>query len=692
MAGTGMVRANVYYVSVAGNDANTGTIDDPLFTVSQAISKMNAGDTIYILGGTYLYNTTIDISSSKIGSDSMMYNVFAFQSDTVVLDFYKQAFGSRGINLKGSYWYFRGITVKNAGDNGLYISGAHNRIEHCTFIGNDDTGLQISGGGSYNTIINCDSYYNADPGNGNADGFAAKLDIGPGNRFFSCRAWNNSDDGWDLYESADSVVIDSCFAFRNGYLANGAAGNGNGNGFKVGGNFVAGNHLVMNCISFGNLKNGYHLNNNTGQLTLYNNLGFNNNDKNYNFPLTSSGPHTFINNVSFGGTNSDKFTNCNQTTNSWQGFSPSADDYISLDEALATDPRLPDGNLPSNNFARLKPGSPLIDAGTDTGYPFEGAAPDLGPYESPAVTTPDVVNVTIVGQGSVRIEPSGGIYDQGQELTLIAMAAPEYNFGQWSGDISGTADTLVFTLDSTTSVTAAFVPDTTVSKDSTRIEAEDMILTGGYIFTRLTGASNGKVIVAGSSTSFSTASYTFTGDSGNYLAHVNYFDQTTDSATYKLLINGVPFGTWLGNKAVSKNEFVVKTVYNLPLKAGDKIQLQSDRSGTEYGMIDYLDLIKSPWILVGIKPTRVLASGVSVKCIPNPLSSKGEIEFYIEEPTTVRIDIFDLQGRYIRNICNGSYESGTHYVGIERGVLSDGIYIIRTMAEKRIISQKLIVR
>jgi len=66
-----------------------------------------------------------------------------------VLDFSGMVFGStnRGINLKGRYWYVRGIEVLGAGDNGMNISGSYNTVENCSFAENRDTGLQLGGGG-----------------------------------------------------------------------------------------------------------------------------------------------------------------------------------------------------------------------------------------------------------------------------------------------------------------------------------------------------------------------------------------------------------------------------------------------------------------------------------------------------------------------------------------------------------------
>lgn len=59
-----------------------------------------------------------------------------------------------------------------------------------------------------------------------------------------------------------------------------------------------------------------------------------------------------------------------------------ADDFVSLDESLLTAPRQADGSLPSIDFMRLAAGSDLVDKGVDLKFPFKGAAPDLGCFES----------------------------------------------------------------------------------------------------------------------------------------------------------------------------------------------------------------------------------------------------------------------------------------------------------------------
>jgi hypothetical protein len=100
-----------------------------------------------------------------------------------------------------------------------------------------------------------------------ADGFAAKLTVGEGNRFADCVSRNNCDDGWDLYAKLEtgpigSVLIERCVAYGNGFLSGGRATRGDGNGFKLGGEGIAVRHLVRDCVSYANRATGFTVNSN----------------------------------------------------------------------------------------------------------------------------------------------------------------------------------------------------------------------------------------------------------------------------------------------------------------------------------------------------------------------------------------------------------------------------------------------
>ena len=377
------------FVSSTGNDSNPGTIDFPLKTIPTAISKVQAGDTIYLRGG--VYSLSAKISISKNGSSNSFYYLFAYNGERPILDFSSMPVNSsnRGINLSGDYWYIKGIDIKGAGDNGMNISGSYNTIEYCSFYENRDTGLQLGGGASNNQIINCDSYFNADPGQGNADGFAPKLDVGTNNYFYGCRAWQNSDDGWDGYMRGAndiSTTLENCWCFMNGYLKDGNASIGNGNGYKMGGSddkTLMHNFTLRNCIAFDNRVKGFDQNNNKGSMILYNCTAYRN-GTNYSIvsALNTGKTANVVNCVSLGNYgNLGNFVL--QQTNSWLSLFIVTDaDFKSIDTLGVRGVRKSDGSLPDIDFLHLALGSDLIDAGTDVGIPYNGKAPDLGAFES----------------------------------------------------------------------------------------------------------------------------------------------------------------------------------------------------------------------------------------------------------------------------------------------------------------------
>ena len=340
------ITGDVIFCSPDGKSSASGTLNDPMDVVT-ALSKVQAGGAVYLLGGTYKFDKTIIIDSSNNGSAGKYKTVMAYNGAKVLWDFSAQATdpSNRGVVLDGDYWHFKNFEIANAGDNGVLLAGNNNIFELMIFTNNQDTGLQIS---RYNTsaatiadwpsdnlILNCTSKNNCDDKSmENADGFAAKLTCGEGNVFDGCIAYNNSDDGWDLFAKAETgpigvVTLRNCVAFRNGFTEYGEGfGNCDGNGFKLGGSGIGTAHVVENCLAFENLNCGFTDNNNPklGSITnctAYNN-GIGGNDK-PNFSCyrctddgcdfkniityinTSRLSNSFPNDISIANTTNDKF-------------------------------------------------------------------------------------------------------------------------------------------------------------------------------------------------------------------------------------------------------------------------------------------------------------------------------------------------------------------------------------------------
>lgn len=283
------------YVSPTGTSNGTGTIENPL-DLDTAIAFVRGGQKVILLDGRYVRDSKLEIKKHNDGTAEAMKYLVAAQGARPIIDFDKKY---EGVILSGNYWHIKGIEFirSAANEKGFVVGGSHNIIEECLFYENGNTGLQISRTDilendkskwpSYNLILNSESFDNRDPSDNNADGFAAKLTSGEGNIFKGCIAHNNIDDGWDLYTKVGtgaigSVVIEDSIAYHNGTLTDGTVGNGDKNGFKLGGEGVHVPHIIRNSIAFGNGAVGFTSNSNPGVIAI-NNIGFNNGGGNLDF-------------------------------------------------------------------------------------------------------------------------------------------------------------------------------------------------------------------------------------------------------------------------------------------------------------------------------------------------------------------------------------------------------------------------
>jgi len=389
-----LLLPGAYFVSPTGLDSNPGTEESPFLTLTKGLNTITTSGTIYLRGGTYAQPTKLSLS--RTGTTNGAIRFWAYPGETPVIN--SAGNSSDGLAITGRNYHLKGLTVVNAGHNGINISGHSNVIEFCTVRSNGNTGLHITGGSSgstypsYNLILNCDAYLNCDPPDGgDADGFSAKWNLGPGNVFRGCRAWWNSDDGWDLWMGTTAVLIDQCWAFYNGTnYWNDPLFNGNGNGFKLGGQYVGTPHRIVRSLAFRNQAHGIDQNNNVAGQTVDNNTCWANLGRNINLNHNSTnapmtGNHLVQNNLSFAGGNSDSFwPGTVEISNSWQVVSSpaaNAGDVLSVDDSAVTAPRNPNGSLPNLPFLRPVPGGRLIDKGVILTEPYAGAAPDLGAFE-----------------------------------------------------------------------------------------------------------------------------------------------------------------------------------------------------------------------------------------------------------------------------------------------------------------------
>jgi hypothetical protein len=287
------------YVATNGVAGAAGTQSAPT-TLADAITRIAAGGTIYMRGGTYPLSSTITIAAGNNGTSGALKTLSAYPGETPVLDFSAQSENSanRGLQLMANYWHLYGITVQHAGDNGIFVGGSNNIVERVVTAFNRDSGLQISRAASdtpqsqwpaNNLIVSSESHDNADSDGEDADGFASKLTSGTGNVFRYDVSHNNIDDGWDLYTKTDTgpigpVTIEYSLSYNNGTLTNGQQNTaGDRNGFKLGGEDIAVNHLIQHDIAYHNGHHGFTYNSNPGSMTIADDVSIDNAERNFSF-------------------------------------------------------------------------------------------------------------------------------------------------------------------------------------------------------------------------------------------------------------------------------------------------------------------------------------------------------------------------------------------------------------------------
>lgn len=328
--------SSVLYVAPGGTDSAAGTQSAPT-TLTSAISRIAAGGTIYLRGGTYAYSSTVTVPAGSNGSSGALTTLSAYPGETPVLDFSAQSESSsnRGIQLFANYWHLYGLTVEHAGDNGIYVGGSNNVVERTVTAYNRDTGLQLgrissstssSAWPANNLVVSSESHDNADSDGEDADGFAAKLTTGTGNVFRYDVSHNNIDDGWDLYTKTDTgaigpVTIEYSLSYGNGTLSDGSqSGDGDRNGYKLGGDDIAVNHVVQHNIAYGNGHHGFTYNSNPGTMTVSNNVGIDNAERNFSF---DKGTSVFRTNTScrfaVSGSNDKTVGDADSTNQFWTG-------------------------------------------------------------------------------------------------------------------------------------------------------------------------------------------------------------------------------------------------------------------------------------------------------------------------------------------------------------------------------------
>jgi len=264
------VPGDALHVAPDGSPDGLGTREHPL-DVATAVAYAQPGQQVVARGGTYRPTSKILVDRGNDGRPGEEIWFMSAPGELAVFDLSASPDG--GFDLRGDHWHFYDLEVTGAQgrQKAFAISGHHNVVERLHTHHNGNTGLQITGYDteprsmwpSDNLVLSSESHHNMDPQRNDADGFAAKLTVGPGNVFRYCISHHNVDDGFDLYAKSTlgphgPVRIEHSVAYRNGYLTDDPDEQSpqSGKGFKLGGESIPLMNELHNSVAWHNVTQG----------------------------------------------------------------------------------------------------------------------------------------------------------------------------------------------------------------------------------------------------------------------------------------------------------------------------------------------------------------------------------------------------------------------------------------------------
>jgi len=462
--------AATWFVATNGLDVNTGASNSPFATIMKAQSAASFGDTVFLRGGTYyLDNSNFTATNNpwaiinNINKSGISY--LAYPGELPVFDFSRTDPSTNretAFLVTASSCVFKGfdvvgvqVTIQTNHTQSecfrVASTGANfNRFEQLRMHDGMGNGWYLTDGAS-NLVLNCDAYNNRglDSGSlGNTDGFGCHPahTSGKGNIISGCRAWFNSDDGYDCINAFAPVTFDHCWAFYNGYFTNFMSSTGDGNGIKAGGYGANGStlpnpiprHRVQFSLTVRNRSSGFDANYHVGGQDWLANTAYRNNVNYFmeecltdNLTRVPGYDHLMKNNLGFRGNTEVSSLDTNQSDVSFNYFTlpvtVTSNDFVTLDESLLTAPRQANGDLPLIQFAQLTNASDCVDVGTNEGFAFYGAAPDLGAFEFGPTDAPPL---TVALSGANLVITASGWANRTNYLLAaadLALAPPQWN-------------------------------------------------------------------------------------------------------------------------------------------------------------------------------------------------------------------------------------------------------------------------
>ncbi|MCS3640704.1 T9SS type A sorting domain-containing protein [Salinibacter ruber] len=121
------------------------------------------------------------------------------------------------------------------------------------------------------------------------------------------------------------------------------------------------------------------------------------------------------------------------------------------------------------------------------------------------------------------------------------------------------------------------------------------------------------------------------------------------------------------------------------LRADETVQIEGSQDGTA------LRLAVGTEGYVDEQADQVIPDEVTLTSYPNPVQKQATVEYTLPERADVRVALYDVLGRRVATLEEGSKQAGRHQIQLERTGLSSGVYFGRLEAGDKTRTQKITV-
>jgi uncharacterized delta-60 repeat protein len=177
---------------------------------------------------------------------------------------------------------------------------------------------------------------------------------------------------------------------------------------------------------------------------------------------------------------------------------------------------------------------------------------------------------------------------------------------------------------------------------------------------------------------------------GNIIAGGYYINaqQQADFALVRYLSNGAGDNTF-GTSSKVITDFASTNDFGTSIAIGSDGKLvMAGHSNNDFAVARYNLAAAAFTNMAAIKKEM---HHTAVDVLPNPFSSKASVLFTLDKDALVIIELLDATGTKIKTITNERLLKGNHQIELSKGILTAGIYFLRIVKDKEVLTKKVVI-